>query len=83
MPRRIAMFILDLDERFGDEREDGSHAIPLALPRGRIASYVDARVETVIRCLSAWRRKGLLISESDAMVIPSPEALRSAVTDES
>lgn len=79
VPDRIATFLLDLAERFGDEREDGSMAIPLALSRDQVASYVDARVETVIRCLSAWRRQGLLVLEADATVIPSVDALRRAL----
>ncbi|MFO0682488.1 MAG: Crp/Fnr family transcriptional regulator [Sandaracinus sp.] len=75
VPDRIATFLLDLAERFGDEREDGSVAIPLALSRDQVASYVDARVETVIRCFSAWRREGLLVLESEATVLPSIDAL--------
>lgn len=82
VPRRIALFLLDLAERFGDERDDGSTAIPLSLSRAQIASYVDARVETVIRCFSAWRREGLLVLESDATVIPSPSALSERVQNE-
>lgn len=82
VPRRIALFLLDLAERFGDERVDGSTAIPLTLSRGQIASYVDARVETVIRCFSAWRRDGLLVLEPDATVLPSPAALRQRVIDD-
>lgn len=77
--RRIAIFLADLAERFGDEREDGSTAIPLALSRAQIASYVDAREETVIRCLSAWRRDGLLVLEPDAMVVPALERFRQRV----
>ena len=83
VPRRIAVFLLDLAERFGDERSDGSTAIPLALSRAQIASYVDARVETVIRCFSAWRREGLLVLETDATVIPSPAALSEHVLRDS
>ena len=75
VPDRIATFLLDLAERFGDEREDGSVSIPLALSRDQVASYVDARVETVIRCFSAWRRQGLLALESEATVLPSVDAL--------
>lgn len=82
IPKRIAVFLLDLADRFGDEREDGSTAIPLALSRAQIAKYVDARVETVIRCFSGWRREGLLVLEPEATVLPSPERLRAKLTDE-
>lgn len=79
VPDRIGTFLIDLAERFGDEREGGVIAIPLALSRDQVASYVDARVETVIRCLSAWRRQGLLALETDATMIPSVGALRRAL----
>jgi CRP-like cAMP-binding protein len=82
VPRRIAFFLLDLAERFGDERADGCLAIPLALSRGQIASYVDARVETVIRCFSAWRREGLLVLEPDATILPAPARLRERVLED-
>jgi len=76
---RIAAFLLDLAERFGDERDDGRTAIPLALSRAQVASYVDARVETVIRCFSAWRKRGLVVVGRDETVIPSVSRLRSSV----
>lgn len=82
IPRRIALFLLDLAERFGDERDDGCLAIPLTLARRQVASYVDARVETVIRTFSAWRRDGLVRFEADATVIPSPVAFRAAINDD-
>jgi CRP-like cAMP-binding protein len=78
---RIALFLIDLAERFGDERDDGSTAIPLSLSRAQIAGYVDARVETVIRCFSAWRREGLVVVEPGATVIPSLARMREVLRD--
>ncbi len=76
VPRRLAAFFLDLLERFGDEHEDGMHHAPLALSRHQIATYVDARVETVIRCCSAWQKAGILETSRDGFVISSPDRLR-------
>lgn len=79
VPRRLAAFFLDLAERFGDEYEDGRHHVPLALSRQQVATYVGARVETVIRCCSAWQKAGLLETTRDGFAIPSIDALRRVV----
>jgi len=71
VPRRLAAFLIDMVERFGDEREDGAHAIPLQLSRQQLASYVCARVETTIRVMSAWHKQGLVETSKDGFVIPS------------
>ncbi len=76
VPQRVAAFFLDLVERFGDEHVDGRHHVPLALSRQQIATYVGARVETVIRCCSAWQKSGLLETHREGFVISSPAELR-------
>lgn len=76
VPRRLAAFFLDLAERFGDEHDEGQHLVPLALSRLQIATYVDARVETVIRCCSAWQKAGILETTRDGFVIASLDELR-------
>lgn len=73
---RLAAFLLDLVERFGDEHEDGLHHVPVALTRHQIATYVGARVETVIRCCSAWQKTGLLETTRDGFVISSTDELQ-------
>lgn len=75
--QRIAAFLLDLAERFGDEGLDGRTYVPLALSRAQIASYVGARVETVIRVCSSWQKGGLLVTSKEGFVIRSLEDLRS------
>ncbi len=70
VPRRLATLMLDLADRFGDEMEDGSWFVPLALSRGQIATYVGARVETVIRCCTGWERAGILGKRADGIAIP-------------
>lgn len=73
---RLAGFFLDLAERFGDEHEDGLHHVPVPLSRHQIATYVGARVETVIRCCSGWQKSGLLTTTSDGFTLSSLEELR-------
>ncbi|HEY8432529.1 MAG TPA: Crp/Fnr family transcriptional regulator [Sandaracinaceae bacterium] len=75
VPRRLAALFVDLAERFGDEMEDGSTFVPLVLSRAQIATYVGARVETVIRCCTGWDRAGLLAKRTNGFAIPCLTAL--------
>ena len=72
VPRRLAALFLDLAERFGDEGLDGLTYVQLALSRAQIATYVGARVETVIRVCSSWQKQGLLTTTKDGFVLGSP-----------
>ncbi|AKF03428.1 Crp/Fnr family transcriptional regulator [Sandaracinus amylolyticus] len=74
--RRVAAFMLDLAERFGDEGIDGKTYVPLALSRAHVATYVGARVETVIRIFSQWHKDGLVATTKDGFVIRSTDELR-------
>lgn len=80
VPRRLAAFLLDLAERFGDEGLDGQTYVPLALSRAQIATYVGARVETVIRVCSAWQKQGLMTTTKDGFVLRSLEELRAVIS---
>ncbi|MBX3247269.1 MAG: Crp/Fnr family transcriptional regulator [Myxococcales bacterium] len=73
--QRLALFFLNLADRFGDEHEDGETVIPFGLSRQQVATYINARVETVIRALSVWRREGLLLTHRDRIVLPHAQAL--------
>jgi len=64
---RLATLLLELAARFGDEAADGTTRVPIALSRAQLAALVGARVETVIRTLSAWQREGWLRAERDAL----------------
>jgi len=76
VPRRVAAFMLDLAERFGDEGLDGQTYVPLALSRNHVATYVGARVETVIRVFSQWQKEKLVLTTKDGFVIRSLDELR-------
>ena len=79
VPRRLALFLLSLADRFGDEVESGETVIPFGLSRQQVATYVNARVETVIRALSVWRKSGLVEMQRDRIVLPDTESLRQSV----
>ncbi|MCB9602446.1 MAG: Crp/Fnr family transcriptional regulator [Sandaracinus sp.] len=79
VPRRLALFLLNLADRFGDEFEHGETVIPFALNRQQVATYVNARVETVIRALSVWRKAGLVDFRRDSIVLHDVDSLQQAV----
>jgi CRP-like cAMP-binding protein len=70
VPARLATLFKHLAERFGDEQEDGSTRIPVALSRIAVAQLVSARTETVIRVLARWRHIGVLRADADGFDIP-------------
>lgn len=80
--QRLATLLLHLAERFGDEDETGHTAIPVPLSRGALARLVGARVETVIRCLSGWQKKGWLETNKDGFVLTSVDQLRALSSGE-
>ena len=43
------------------------------------ADLIDARVETVIRALSVWKKSGVVFIHRDRIVLPSIDALRQSV----
>ncbi|MFO0727820.1 MAG: Crp/Fnr family transcriptional regulator [Myxococcota bacterium] len=60
VPQRLAALFDHLAERFGDDQEDGTISIPVALSRTALAWLVCARVETVIRTMTRWQKDGLI-----------------------
>ena len=81
VPRRLAAFLLDMADRFGDEHDDGTTHIPLHLSRHQLATYVGARVETTIRVMSSWQKQGLVRTTRTGFDIPLPERLRSILEE--
>jgi CRP-like cAMP-binding protein len=69
VPQRLASLLGMLAERFGDELEDGTTAVPVALSRGELSSLIGARVETTIRVLSRWQKAGLLETNRDGFCL--------------
>ncbi|MEB2310996.1 MAG: Crp/Fnr family transcriptional regulator [Polyangiaceae bacterium] len=74
--QRVATLLLHLADRFGDEDEAGRITIAVPLSRGAMARLVGARVETVIRCVSAWQKQGFIDTTPDGFELTSLEPLR-------
>lgn len=72
---RLAMLLLDLNARFGDELEDGGLMVPVPLSRHDLSLCVDATIETVIREMSRWQRAGVLETHPWGFVLRDVGAL--------
>lgn len=57
---RLATLLLKLNDRFGDDFDDGTSEIPVALSRRDLAELVATSFETAIRVMSRWEREGVL-----------------------
>lgn len=57
---RLATLLLKLNGRFGDDFDDGTSQIPIALSRRDLAELVATSFETAIRVMSRWEREGVL-----------------------
>jgi CRP-like cAMP-binding protein len=78
--RRLKALLAHLLERFGDEYDDGTQRIPVALSRGELASLVGATVETTIRAMSRWQKQRLLETSGEGFRVLDPTWLASAET---
>lgn len=75
VPQRLARLFLMLADQLGDELEGGSLIIPVTLSRRELASFVSARVESVIRVVSAWQKRGILRTDHSGFEVLAPNAL--------
>lgn len=74
---RLAAFLLDLAERFGDsDSDDGQVHIPISLSRSELAACTATTTESAIRTLSQWARKGLVRTDPSGFVIGSTDELQ-------
>ncbi len=79
--QRLAMLLLDLNARFGDERDDGTVVLPVPLSRLDLALCVGATIETVIRAMSRWQKQGVIETHAQGFVLRDPSALEALLED--
>ncbi|HEY5957014.1 MAG TPA: Crp/Fnr family transcriptional regulator [Polyangiaceae bacterium] len=72
---RLATLLLSLYERFGDELEDNSKVIPLALSRQELADLVSTSFETAIRVMTRWEREDVVATTPNGFLIRDREQL--------
>lgn len=71
---RIAVLLQTFGRELG-RVEQGRLVVPVKLTRGEIAGMVGARVETVIRIMSRWRKKNLVTPHPEGFLVEKPEEL--------
>jgi CRP/FNR family transcriptional regulator len=78
---RLTSTLLRLMERTGRDHEGGS-MIDLPMTREDLADYAGLRFETVSRCFSQLRKKGvILLKDKGSVLVPHPEALERLAGD--
>ena len=66
---RLALLLLKLYNKFGDDFDDGTSRIPVALTRRDLADLVSTSFETAIRVMTRWERQGLVSTEDDGFTL--------------
>jgi len=65
-------------DQFGDDFEDGTSRIPVALARKDLADLISTSVETVIRVMTRWEREGVVTIDDDGFTLRNRGALTTA-----
>ena len=76
MEARLATLLVQLDERFGDEFDDGTALVPVVLSRQELADLVATSFETAIRAMTKWEREGVVATTQSGFSIMDRTELR-------
>jgi CRP-like cAMP-binding protein len=79
---RLALLLLKLYDKFGDDFDDGTSVIPVALSRRELAELVATSFETAIRVMTRWDREGVLETTPTGFFVKRIDALREATGGE-
>ena len=71
---RLARVLVRLDEEIGLHDARGRF-VPAPLKRGDLAEMISCRVETVIRTMTDWQRRGLVETQREGFILHSPQDL--------
>jgi CRP-like cAMP-binding protein len=66
-----------LNSRFGKKATGKDLLIPVPITKTQIAKMIEARVETVIRTLNKWEKRGFFLSDDKGLLIKDIEKLKS------
>lgn len=81
--RRMAMLLAMLIERHGVATGDAAACLPYKLTLAQIGGIADARIETVARVLSQWKKQGWLAVDSKGFHILRMDRLHTLAKDHS
>lgn len=68
--QRLAVLMIQLLSRHGVDRHDNQARLPFMLTLEQLSEIVDARVETLARVLSQWKREGWLSTTQRGFIFP-------------
>lgn len=71
---RLARVLVRLDEEIGLNDARGRF-VPAPLKRGDLAEMISCRVETVIRTMTDWQRRGLVDTQREGFILRSTQEL--------
>jgi CRP-like cAMP-binding protein len=80
VPHRLLSLFEHMAERFGQPLQGSRAMIPFVISRQQLAHFVGARIETVIRILSQWKKEGWFETVTDGFEIDIQQ-LRSLHTE--
>jgi CRP-like cAMP-binding protein len=75
---RLATLLVQLEERFGDEFDDGTIGVPVSLSRQELADLVSTSFETAIRAMTRWEREGVVETTPTGFTIRNRAELHKA-----
>ncbi len=81
MAERLAVLMIQLLDRYGVDKKVGSARLPISLTLEQISGIIDARLETVARVLSDWKRSGWLVIDSNGSHFSHLDKLRELLPD--
>ena len=73
---RLATLLLKLYDQFGDDFEDGTSTIPVALSRRELSDLVSTSFETAIRVMTRWEREKVVDTEANGFTVYDLPQLR-------
>jgi len=78
---RLATLLLQLVDRYGVDDQGEQARLPVFLTLIQIGEIIDARIETVARCLGHWKRAGWLMIDHRGWHFGNVDKLRELLRD--
>ncbi len=78
--QRVATLMLMLLERYGVSMGDHAARLPIRMTLEQIGAITDARIETVARALSEWKREGWMSNDQDGFNFSALDRLKNLAT---
>ena len=74
-----AQVMIQLLNRHGVDRQDNQARLPFMLTLEQLSEIVDARIETLARVLSHWKREGWLSTTQSGFIFSQVASIRGLI----